>query len=386
MASSDFEEDIEYNDGIEVDGIEVDSVDDEKEIENIGIDSDSECNSETAMDAIAPKIPELQKSIEHGQQLLIDITDKNHRIVIYKMLITLAKTLRDKSILISLFEKLVDEGIYEFCDDAGNYFNYLGDHHIELYYYFEYIHNYFYILKPNKDQLTSFEHALYNICIIYCDDIPNYTNLENLKYYVYYHYAIFNNKHIFSALGRYYAYFAINYWKAKYYFMKCGCAECLYNIAFLALLQYNQDDFEYYSIECIRKDSDNYNDTMYEKIEQYVYSGEFIEIQEPYLVPKQHAYIIALLNDIDTDFAKLKIVNLISVLPDKLSIQAGQRKLQIFKNKLSVFGKNDKCPICLIEDTKCIPFECTHFVCIKCYPKIVFINNYIICPICRCVL
>ena len=146
MASSDFEEDIEYNDGIEVDGIEVDSVDDEKEIENIGIDSDSECNGETAMDAIAPKIPELQLSIELGQKLLIEITDKKHRIGIYKMLITLAKTLRDKSILISLFEKSVDEGIYEFCDDAGNYFNYLGDHHIELYYYFE-NSNLFYIFR-----------------------------------------------------------------------------------------------------------------------------------------------------------------------------------------------------------------------------------------------
>jgi len=51
----------------------------------------------------------------------------------------------------------------------------------------------------------------------------------------------------------------------------------------------------------------------------------------------------------------------------------------IFINKRNIMKKEDECPICK-EIVDCIPLECTHYICINCYPTIVYSKK---CPLCR---
>ena len=51
----------------------------------------------------------------------------------------------------------------------------------------------------------------------------------------------------------------------------------------------------------------------------------------------------------------------------------------IFINKRNVLKKEDECPICSnVGD--CIPLECAHYICINCYPTIIYSSK---CPMCR---
>jgi tetratricopeptide (TPR) repeat protein len=54
----------------------------------------------------------------------------------------------------------------------------------------------------------------------------------------------------------------------------------------------------------------------------------------------------------------------------------------IFKNRLNNFSKFIECCICLTEYTN-IPLECSHYICVDCYPKILQSQK---CPLCRVVI
>ena len=54
----------------------------------------------------------------------------------------------------------------------------------------------------------------------------------------------------------------------------------------------------------------------------------------------------------------------------------------IFKNRLNKFKKIEECCVCMEEYTV-IPLECTHYICVDCYPKII---NVAKCPICRTII
>lgn len=59
----------------------------------------------------------------------------------------------------------------------------------------------------------------------------------------------------------------------------------------------------------------------------------------------------------------------------------------IFKNKINRQSKKQKCAVCLI-DTDCIPYECSHYNCIKCYVTIMSNqkSSRRVCPECRLAL
>jgi tetratricopeptide (TPR) repeat protein len=45
---------------------------------------------------------------------------------------------------------------------------------------------------------------------------------------------------------------------------------------------------------------------------------------------------------------------------------SNNKEINIYKNKMSLLGKELECPICM-EDCRCIPLECCHYVCGNCY-------------------
>lgn len=55
------------------------------------------------------------------------------------------------------------------------------------------------------------------------------------------------------------------------------------------------------------------------------------------------------------------------------------RNVIIYKNKLNALKKTDTCIICM-EEAVCIPLECTHYLCINCYPIIIKQKK---CHVCR---
>jgi tetratricopeptide (TPR) repeat protein len=55
----------------------------------------------------------------------------------------------------------------------------------------------------------------------------------------------------------------------------------------------------------------------------------------------------------------------------------------LFQNKIKYLSKLDKCPICIIDNLKCIPYDCAaHYICQDCYIIIKGLPNTS-CPICR---
>ena len=54
-----------------------------------------------------------------------------------------------------------------------------------------------------------------------------------------------------------------------------------------------------------------------------------------------------------------------------------ERSVRIFINKELFLSKECVCPVHREEPVKCIPYECTHYVCLEWYDKLE------ICPICR---
>ena len=52
-------------------------------------------------------------------------------------------------------------------------------------------------------------------------------------------------------------------------------------------------------------------------------------------------------------------------------------------NKCNLMSKNSECCICLNDNIVCIPLECCHYFCTKCYPKILNLGS---CPNCRCLI
>jgi tetratricopeptide (TPR) repeat protein len=59
------------------------------------------------------------------------------------------------------------------------------------------------------------------------------------------------------------------------------------------------------------------------------------------------------------------------------------RDVVIFQNKCKYLSKIDKCPVCINDNIKCIPYDCSaHFICEECYIRVKDSNNKQ-CPVCR---
>jgi tetratricopeptide (TPR) repeat protein len=71
--------------------------------------------------------------------------------------------------------------------------------------------------------------------------------------------------------------------------------------------------------------------------------------------------------------------NSIDITQDDENEFNNDESILIFKNRLNVFDKFMECNICFVDYTN-IPLECTHYVCVSCYPKILMSGK---CPICR---
>ena len=58
------------------------------------------------------------------------------------------------------------------------------------------------------------------------------------------------------------------------------------------------------------------------------------------------------------------------------------RAINIFINRVNMFGETRECTICFEEYTN-IPTECGHYLCVNCYVNLFTENNKTCCPICR---
>ena len=58
------------------------------------------------------------------------------------------------------------------------------------------------------------------------------------------------------------------------------------------------------------------------------------------------------------------------------------RAINIFINRVNLFGETRECTICFEEYTN-IPLECCHYFCVNCYLNIITEDNKTGCPVCR---
>ena len=52
----------------------------------------------------------------------------------------------------------------------------------------------------------------------------------------------------------------------------------------------------------------------------------------------------------------------------------------VYVNKCNLLKKENDCIVCMETNTMCIPLECVHYICISCYPAIIYSKK---CPFCR---
>jgi len=167
-----------------------------------------------------------------------------------------------------------------------------------------------------------------------------------------------NNIHSMNNLGMYYYNIDKNYELAKkYYLLACdnNLAEAYNNMGlFYCQIDNNIEIAKLYFLEsilCNIENSENIKNTknnmkqIYTPLERYIYF-----LQNSIYIDK---------ND-EEEFNK-------------------DDQIIIFKNRVNAFSKFEECCICMEEYTV-IPLECTHYICIDCYPKII---NSAKCPICR---
>jgi len=197
-----------------------------------------------------------------------------------------------------------------------------------------------------------------NIADIYNNFAYYYIDIEK-KYDIgikYYMKAIkLNNIHAMNNLGSYYYNIEKNYIEAKKYFQMAIDKELPEAYNSMGLYYYKIDNnieiAKLYFIHSLCCDIDNPESV---KNNLKIITSPL----ERYILYKQNSIEIS--NDDDKEFNNDEYV-------------------VIFKNRLNHFSKFIECCICLTEYTN-IPLECTHYVCVDCYPKIL---NSKKCPICR---
>ena len=208
----------------------------------------------------------------------------------------------------------------------------------------------------------------YNLCLK--NNINKGDCLNNLGYYYitqeknydlgkkYYNDSIeLNNIHAMNNLGMYYYSIEKNYIEAKkYYQMACdnSLPEAYNNLGlYYYEIDNNIDIAKMYFVEALYLLN---NDISANQIKDNL--KIICTPIERYILYQQNNIIIT--KEEDEEFNK-------------------DKNVIIFKNRFNLFAKIMECCICLNEYSN-IPLECTHYICIDCYPKIIKSNK---CPLCR---
>ena len=110
----------------------------------------------------------------------------------------------------------------------------------------------------------------------------------------------------------------------------------------------------------------------------------YIEIQNNYDTAKLY-FIEAYKNGLKDAYENLKNITsdleryILSQKYNFLFIDEKTHNINIFINRINKYGIKEECQICL-QTYIVIPLECTHSLCIDCYPKIIQTGK---CPFCR---
>jgi tetratricopeptide (TPR) repeat protein len=232
---------------------------------------------------------------------------------------------------------------------SNNYYS-LGLYHQFVSY------NYDLMKKYYKSGLKTIDKSdiLNNLGFYYIDIEKKYD--FGVKYYL--ESIKLNNIHAMNNLGMYYYNIEKNYILAKkYYQMACdnNLVQAYNNMAlYFYEIDNNYQIAKLYFIESIISDINNIeNITNVKKNMKHIYT------------PLER-YIWFLQNSINIDKNEEDEFN-------------KDEQIIIFKNRLNLFGKFEECCICMVDYTV-IPLECTHYICVDCYPKII---NSAKCPLCR---
>ena len=232
-------------------------------------------------------------------------------------------------------------------------------YHLGLYYQFNQINNKltkkYYNLDINEKYSPTRGDSMNNLGFYYLDVEKNY---DKSKKYLFD--AIQNNNYnAYNNLGLYYYNIEKNYQKGKeYYLLACehDIPEAFNNLGlYYYKIDNNYDISKLYFIEALKKDVDdaiNNIKLVTTPLERYIIfrqNGISIEDIENYKDNNDY-------NDYNND-----------------------RQVIIFKNRLNFCSKFMECIICM-NDYMHIPLECSHYICIDCYPKIIKSQK---CPLCR---
>jgi tetratricopeptide (TPR) repeat protein len=217
-----------------------------------------------------------------------------------------------------------------------------------------------------KNNLTK---KYYNLCIK--NNINKSDSLNNLGYYYvtqeknydlakqhYLESIELKNIHAMNNLGMYYYSIEKNYIEAKKYYQMASDNALLEAYNNLGLYYYeidnNVDIAKMYFAEALYLSNND------------IYSSNQIKINLKIILSPIERYILYQQNNIvatreeDDEFNK-------------------DKNVIIFKNRYNLFAKFIECCICLNEYCN-IPLECTHYICVDCYPKIIKSAK---CPLCR---
>jgi len=212
----------------------------------------------------------------------------------------------------------------------------------------------YYKLGLNTDSKSD---ILNNLGYYYITIDKNYD--MGIKYYL--ESIKLNNIHAMNNLGMYYYNIEKNYELAKkYYLMSCdnNLPEAYNNMGlYYCEIDNNIEIGKLYFIQSIISDMDNINNI--KNIKQNM--KQIYTPLERYISFLQNSIYI----DKDDEEEFNKDPNVI-----------------IFKNRVNTFSKFEECCICMTDYTV-IPLECTHYICVDCYPKII---NSAKCPICRTII
>lgn len=242
--------------------------------------------------------------------------------------------------------------------------------------------------KNNKDIIKEYiiNNNYYNAGIYYQFIITDYKLMKK-----YYELAIKHKQNvpdIYNNLGYYYIDIEKKYDLGKDYYLKGIDLDNTHSMNNLGLYYYNiENNYELakkYFLMAVDKNLPE----AYNNMGLYYYEiDNNIEVARLY-------FIEALCQNIDNpESVKNNLKNITSPLEryilykqNSINITEEDDKefnnddyVLIFKNRLNNFSKFMECCICLTDYTN-IPLECTHYICVDCYPKILISQK---CPICR---
>jgi tetratricopeptide (TPR) repeat protein len=224
-----------------------------------------------------------------------------------------------------------------------------------LYYQFNEINNKltkkYYNLDINEKYSLTRGNSMNNLGFYYSDVEKNYD--KSKKYFLD---AIQNNNYdAYNNLGLYYYNIEKNYEKAKeYYLLACehDIPEAFNNLGlYYYEIDNNYDISKLYFIEALKRNVDD-----------AINNIKLITTPlERYIIFRQNCISIEEYNNTNEND------------------ENNDRQVIIFKNRLNFCSKFMECIICM-NDYMHIPLECSHYICVDCYPKIIKSQK---CPICR---